>query len=96
MRPPYGIQSIFPAPDDVHLAFQVIIDRVALAKQGNNALGSVRLSVRQRSHAGMSNNHHYQSKVIVCNQCAFADNHADAVDRLLIWFNKGPLGPPRA
>ena len=34
----------------------------------------------------MSNNHHYQSKVIVCvcNQWAFADNRADAVDRLLI------------
>ena len=30
-----------------------------------------------------SNKSHYQSKVCVCNQWAYADNFADAVDRLL-------------
>ncbi len=39
-----------------------IIDCVALAKQGDNALGSVCPSVTTLT----PNNHHYQSKVIVC------------------------------
>ncbi len=46
----------------------------SLAKQGDNVLGSVRPSVRPAVDirglallsAAMSNNHHYQSKVIVC------------------------------
>ncbi len=64
----------------------VIIDRVALAKQGDNVLGSVRLSVRlsvcawicrvqQRAKKG-----HYQSEEFVC----VLNNRADAVDQLLI------------
>ena len=34
--------------------------------------------------AAKSNISHYQSRTFVCNQWAYADNHADAVDRLLI------------
>ncbi len=33
--------------------------------EGDSVLGSIRLSVR-RSVSTMSNNHHYQSKVIIC------------------------------
>ncbi len=61
-----------------------VIDSVALAKQGDNRIGSVPLSVRPSvcpsvnaltaepfrgsalPSAAMSNNHHYQCKVIVC------------------------------
>ena len=54
--------------------FLIIIDRVALAKQIDNALYSVRPSVCLSvdvcgfvlPSAVKSNNHHYQSKVIVC------------------------------
>ncbi len=46
-------------------------------------VASVRLSVNER------NNPHYQSKMFVCvitdNQWEYADNRADAVDRLLIF-----------
>ncbi len=34
--------------------------------------------------AAKGNKSHYKSKVFVCNQGAYADNSADAVDRLLI------------
>ncbi len=46
-----------------------------LAKQGDNALGTVRPSVFLSALS-----HHYQSKVFVY----LSNNHADAVDRLLI------------
>ena len=51
---------------------------------------SVSPSVRYHSRglalpsAAKSNRSHYQFKVYVCNQSAYADNCADAVDRLLI------------
>ncbi len=55
-----------------NVSFVIIIDRVALAKQGDNALGSVRpcvrVSVRLRALSQLnrlSNKSHYQSKVIV-------------------------------
>ncbi len=48
-----------------------LINCIALAKQGDNALGTVRTSIttpmpRLCPSAAKSNNHHYQSKVIVC------------------------------
>ncbi len=64
-----------------------MINRVALAKQGDNVLGSVRPSVcmsvrlsvsvrvQQRAKKG-----HYQSEEFVC----VSNNRADAVDRLLM------------
>ena len=36
--------------------------------------------------AAKSNNPYYQSKVFICNQWAYADNQADAVDQLLIFY----------
>ncbi len=45
----------------------IIIDRVALAKQGDNALGSIRLSIQENC-------------VCVCNQGAYGDNLTGAVD----------------
>ncbi len=47
---------------------------------------SVGLFVCLLPSAATSNWSHYQSKVFVCNQWAHADNRADAVGRLLIWF----------
>ncbi len=52
-------------------------------------VASVCLSVKVKFLAcsgryAISNTYKYQSKVIVCNQWAFVDNHADAVDWLLI------------
>ncbi len=53
----------------------MIINRVALAKQGDNALGSVRLSVcpfvrvirsSALPSAAKSNKGHYQFRVLVC------------------------------
>ncbi len=50
-----------------------VINLVPLAKQGDNALGSIHLSVRLSvcplplSHLNrLTHNHYYQSKVIVC------------------------------
>ena len=45
----------------------IFIDRVALAKQGDNILGSVRLSVRQCALSPLNRlKSHYQSRVFVC------------------------------
>ena len=42
----------------------------------------------QRSSLGEGKSGLYRKVVLcVCNQCAFADNRADAVDQLLIIFN---------
>ena len=64
------------------LKLTAIINRKALAKQGDNALGSIRAYVCLPSHSW---------RVItclvclcVCNQVAYKGNSADAVDRLLI------------
>ncbi len=73
-------------------SLQIIIDRVALAKQGDNGIGSVRPSVCVCvcvcvCCAAKSNRSHYQSsgvRLCVCDQWAYAGNCADAVDRLLI------------
>ncbi len=57
-------------------------------KLGDNVLGSVHLSVRQPMLLQLNHltyNPHHQSKVFVCNQWAFADNRADAVNWLLIF-----------
>ena len=64
----------------------------SLAKQGDNALGSVRLSVRPSVCPSVclsvcaltqkrAKKSHYQSMEFVC----VSNNHADAVDRLLIF-----------
>ena len=61
----------------------------SLVKQGDNALGSIRLSVcpsplcRVQQRAKKS---HYQTMVFVCvsNNRSDANNRADAVDQLLI------------
>ncbi len=58
----------------------MIIDRVALAKQGDNALGSVCLSVRPSVCLFV----YALIFVCVCKCVALAANFADAVDRLLI------------
>ncbi len=66
---------------------KIIIDHVALAKQGGNALDiiclSVHLSVTTPSLTAKSNNNHYQSRVIVCvsarghhSYCLFCYVHA--------------------
>ena len=64
----------------------IIIDHVALAKQGDNALGSIHpfvclfacplLFVASLQVQGV--------RPYVCNQWAYADDRADVVDRLLI------------
>ncbi len=73
--------NIFPTP------LPYFFNREALARQLDNALGSVCLSVRlsvcllarQKQREKKS---HYQPKVFVC----VSSNRADAVDRLLIFF----------
>ena len=63
----------------------IIIDRVDLAKQGDNGISSVRPSVRLC--VGCVSVYQYQSSCVclcVCDQWAHAGNCADAVDRLLI------------
>ncbi len=54
-----------------------IIDRVALEKKGDNRICSVRLSVRPSVRVFVD---------ALCNQAAYADNLADAVDQLLIFW----------
>ena len=87
----------------IDVQFSIINDRVALAKQGDNALGSIRPSDRGfvclfvclRSpgsalpSAAKSNWSHYQSNfqgvcLCVCNQWAYADNRADAINQLFM------------
>ncbi len=61
----------------------IFIDGVALAKQGDNRIGSVHPSVSQRSHGRVqqrAKKSHYQFKVFV----SVSNNRTDAVDRLLI------------
>ncbi len=71
----------------------LIIDCIALANQGDHALGSGRPSVcltvclcrgSALLSAAESNKRHYQSKMFVCNLGAYNDSSADAVDQLLI------------
>ena len=62
----------------------IFIDRVALAKQVDNALGSVRPSVRLFVCALLFEpSLPVQSICLcVCNQWAYANNRADVVDQL--------------
>ena len=69
----------------------LIIDLLVLAK----FLGSIRSGVSLYVYQGSpvlnqlinKSYYHSKSKVFVCNQWAYAVNHADVVDRLLILFH---------
>ncbi len=72
---------------------KIFIDLVALAKQGDNALGSVHLStclfgclsVLFCTSSWVKVDCHMSDECLCfCNQGAFADNLTDAVGRLLI------------
>ncbi len=70
-------------------AYIVFIDNLALAKQRDNALGSVCPSVCSfvdKCVCKMVKSDHYQSEEFVCHHGAYADNPADAVDQHLIFF----------
>ena len=78
----------------ISILIPIFIDRIALAKQGDNRIGSVRPSVClsvcpsvRPSVNALTAEPFYQSMVFclcVCNQGAFIENSADAVDQLLI------------
>ncbi len=69
----------------LNFAVWLIIDRIAVVKQGYNALGSVYPSVCPSVYlfvcAGKSNKGNFKF-LCVCNQGAYMYNHADAVDQL--------------
>ncbi len=93
-------KTIIYDTDIYRAVVRIFIDRVALAKQGNNALGSVHLSVRPyvclcwcTLGARLCRVQQIAIRVItslmylclcVCNQGAYTGNSAGAVDRLLI------------
>ncbi len=54
----------------------LIINHVALAKQGDNVLGSIRQSVCALTAEQRAKKSHYQSRVFVCvsNNCAYVVN----------------------
>ncbi len=59
----------------------------SLAKQGDNALGSIHLSVSALTEKGNMFRKHLPLQGIslcVCSKGAFVDNHADVVDWFLI------------